>query len=79
MKTVKTTFSIFEVNLAERILVPLISSANMVAVLEDKQAPSPNKIAVMACDIAQAFINECESREWLKRELKEEAHAGEPA
>jgi hypothetical protein len=57
---------------AERIVCSIAASAPVEAMLRDTERLSPREIASFACDVAQAFISEIESREWIH-------HATDPA
>jgi hypothetical protein len=54
--------------LAEMLLPAVLTSDALKQHMSDDEIKlSPRKVAVLACDIAQAMYNEFESREWLLR------------
>ena len=57
-----------EVAWARAILPSLLCADMMRAMMDDEQSTriSPRRIAVLACDITVAFLEECKAREWMR-------------
>lgn len=69
MKTVGN----YQSYLAEKIVLAVVPAVNVVAAMSDEQSPTPRRIATLACDIAQAMVNELTERGWLWEKAEEAA------